>query len=639
MYEQKALHVHLYTGFYRVERLRTTEIIGPVDFGFREWARAGALCFGGGPFMGSILPGSNRLVVTGHSPCWDGFYVSTMGGAALTFENLGPDYVALTRPLPRRRRCWSCAARGRRRSRSRWRRSTRRRSGARPPTSRSRSRGSTRCSATSGTAFAGTFSTPPRVLAVGPAALATDFGAIGSSKVDEDGLDARRLLGRPRRPRAAAWRASTTSSASSSAARSSTSDLDDRKLADEYFQKRYSMRMALKDREATHQVPLRPRAPDRRHARRELRQAEGQAASSSTTARSTGRAPSGWRCTSAHIVAALPQAVQRARPSRPRSSSHCGEPCLAVCKKMRGPYKKDYEPYETMGPNLRHLRPARRRAGRRPSPTPSASTRISGGRRRSPGSSSCSTTASCAGRLGPGARRRSSSRAGFRAVEDSQHNADAGLRAAARHRRAARGDLDSRRGRARGRPPPRRSAPARPARCSTAWSSTARASAAGWCPNQYWVPGMFSPMPIMGKYYEYYGDDFVPPRALGRMNAERMVQELVLDNLGFCRFHREWAEELVPEIFRDFWQARHRPARPPPGARPPHQRAQRLDVLGVEPRGRARARLPPAQGRGGREAARSSTSGSPASTPTPGRRARDFWYEIRKGVDEALALD
>ena len=28
----------------------------------------------------------------------------------------------------------------------------------------------------------------------------------------------------------------------------------------------------------------------------------------------------------------------------------CGEPCTAVCKKMNGEFKKDYEPYQTMGP-------------------------------------------------------------------------------------------------------------------------------------------------------------------------------------------------------------------------------------------------------------------------------------------------
>jgi len=67
-------------------------------------------------------------------------------------------------------------------------------------------------------------------------------------------------------------------------------------------------------------------------------------------------------------------------------------------------------------------------------------------------------------------------------------------------------------------------------------------------PNQYWTPGVLAPMAIMGKYYMYYGTDFVPPRRLGRMCAERFLKELALDNAGFCRFHRGWVEELAPEI-------------------------------------------------------------------------------------------
>jgi glyceraldehyde-3-phosphate dehydrogenase (ferredoxin) len=76
----------------------------------------------------------------------------------------------------------------------------------------------------------------------------------------------------------------------------------------------------------------------------------------------------------------------------------------------------------------------------------------------------------------------------------------------------------------------------------------------GWMvPNQYWTPGVLSPMAIMGKYYMYYGADFVPPRTLGQMNAERFRQELVIDNLGFCRFHRNWAEDMLPEIIESLY--------------------------------------------------------------------------------------
>ncbi len=67
-------------------------------------------------------------------------------------------------------------------------------------------------------------------------------------------------------------------------------------------------------------------------------------------------------------------------------------------------------------------------------------------------------------------------------------------------------------------------------------------------PNQYWTPGVLVPMAIMGKYYMHYGPEFLPPRALGRACAERFRRELVIDNAGVCRFHRAWAEELLPEI-------------------------------------------------------------------------------------------
>ena len=42
-----------------------------------------------------MLPGSNRLVFTGISPTWGGFYVSTMGAASLVFDDLGLNYVVL----------------------------------------------------------------------------------------------------------------------------------------------------------------------------------------------------------------------------------------------------------------------------------------------------------------------------------------------------------------------------------------------------------------------------------------------------------------------------------------------------------------------------------------------------------------
>ena len=81
----------------------------------------------------------------------------------------------------------------------------------------------------------------------------------------------------------------------------------------------------------------------------------------------------------------------------------------------------------------------------------------------------------------------------------------------------------------------------------------------GWMvPNQYWVSGVLSPMAIMGKYYMIYSYDFIPPRTLGRMSAERMKKELLLDNLGTCRFHRGWAEEMLPEVMGSLYDCKEK---------------------------------------------------------------------------------
>jgi glyceraldehyde-3-phosphate dehydrogenase (ferredoxin) len=69
-------------------------------------------------------------------------------------------------------------------------------------------------------------------------------------------------------------------------------------------------------------------------------------------------------------------------------------------------------------------------------------------------------------------------------------------------------------------------------------------------PNQYWVPGMLSPMPMMGKYFVHYGVEFMPPEKLGRKNVERMTYELFNENSGICRFHRKWSETITDEILR-----------------------------------------------------------------------------------------
>ena len=85
---------------------------------------------------------------------------------------------------------------------------------------------------------------------------------------------------------------------------------------------------------------------------------------------------------------------------------------------------------------------------------------------------------------------------------------------------------------------------------------TAHGKQGGMTPNQYWVPGMLAPMPMMGKYFVYYGVEFLPPRELGRRCVHRMVYEFFAENSGVCRFHRKWVEAIIDEIITAHYDLR-----------------------------------------------------------------------------------
>lgn len=93
---QKVLLLDAATSFYRVERFRISDLFGPVDLGLFLAGRYNSVNIGTGLLAGSIFPGSNRLIFSGFSPCWGGFYISSMGGAGLVFDNLGINMLSIT---------------------------------------------------------------------------------------------------------------------------------------------------------------------------------------------------------------------------------------------------------------------------------------------------------------------------------------------------------------------------------------------------------------------------------------------------------------------------------------------------------------------------------------------------------------
>jgi glyceraldehyde-3-phosphate dehydrogenase (ferredoxin) len=226
---------------------------------------------------------------------------------------------------------------------------------------------------------------------------------------------------------------------------------------------------------------------------------------------------------------------------------NCGEPCAAVCKKMHGEFKKDYEPYQTMGP-LSGIFDQRAAEMLNQHANMYGFDAISIG-----GIISWLMECLSKDHLSPeeiGIKGRPVfSPKDFDIISDSMSNAkigigildsiiekrgimnfDEGARKFARHLYREKGE-----------------------EILNSFLYTAFARKGWMIPNQYWTPGVLSPMGIMGKYYMYYGNEFFPPRELGRKNADRMLKELTLDNLGMCRFHRLWAEEMVPEIIGELY--------------------------------------------------------------------------------------
>jgi len=69
-------------------------------------------------------------------------------------------------------------------------------------------------------------------------------------------------------------------------------------------------------------------------------------------------------------------------------------------------------------------------------------------------------------------------------------------------------------------------------------------------PNFYWSPGVFAPLPILGKYWTYYTPTFSEPEEFANIAVNRALMEYLVENAGWCRFHRSWVEKILPELYK-----------------------------------------------------------------------------------------
>lgn len=529
---QKVLFIDASSAYYKLSRYPLKAFMGPVDLGLHLAGRYGSMNIGTGLLAASVFPGSNRLIFTGFSPCWGGFYISSMGGAGLIFDNLGINIISIIGKAPSPSLLYLNRIHGEEievklipvNIEGIW---------------KSGRRGVYSLVDYTYKRVGEKFENDPRILATGPAALATDIGAVMSvpirsgkiSFVDtwagRGGLGTKLLK---EHGIAAIIYGGTFID----------EDFRNRKVADSWFENRYNQKLAAKDFESTTKYRFDPKFDTGGTFGVNFTKLAGKVLYfnyKSIYAEESERLQVHNDFIVNHYLKQFNEETIKAKQYKT-----CGEPCSAVCKKMNNEYKKDYEPYQSMGPlcGVFDQRAAEKLAHHAD---------MYGFDAISAGGvlawlmecidDKLITTDDCGVKTGP-----VFSLPDF-SLEDSSHrNADLGIelldaiiekrgklnlktgaRRLARHiaREKGREVLDK-----------------------LVYTAFARR---GWMvPNQYWVPGVLSPMPIMGKYYMYYGSDFLPPRELGRKNAERFKSELLLDNLGICRFHRKWAVEILPDV-------------------------------------------------------------------------------------------
>lgn len=535
---QKVLLVDASTGYYKTEHFKLGDFFGPVDLGLHLSGKFNTLNISTGLFAQSIFPGSNRMIFTGFSPCWGGFYISSMGGAGLIFDDLGLNMVSIKGKASTPSVLYLNRIHGEEIQveihpvdvHAVW---------------NSGRKGVYSVMDYLFKKFGARYEKDPRILAVGPAAESTDFGAVvsvpitrgkmtyvdtwagrggfGSKMLQDHGIVGVIYGGTV-----------------------IDNDFRDHKVADGWFQEKYQQKLALKDFEATIKYRFDPKCE------------------------TGGTFGVNYATMGARIMAFNYRTIYMTEEERKeihqrfvvdhylkqfndetiksRKQATCGEPCAAVCKKMHGKFKKDYEPYQAMGPQTGVF-------DQRAAEMLNHHADILGFDAISAGGV-LSWLMECLDlghftpeELGVGNLPRWNI-ADFDVVGDSLHNARIGIELldAIIHKK---GVVDLSLG---ARKFARVQSRKKQKRLHDLFVYTAFGRKGWMVPNQYWTPGVLMPLPIMGKYYMYYGNDFVAPRKLGQMCADRFNSEMILDNSGVCRFHRLWAEEMLPEIFRSLYQ-------------------------------------------------------------------------------------
>ncbi len=546
MISQKALILDAHTKTGEIVDVNDETVIGPIDFGMKLCDEDDYFVFGRGALGGSIIPGTQRLIFTGMSPLWETFYISTLGGAAVEFYNTGLNYVAIKNHSHTPAVLIINYKDGKTNFRLDEISSEKI---SEIMKGHNNLKGAYAMQDYIIEKYSPEFS-KFRVLTIGPAAMVSKNGAILSSSIENrkatavDGWAGRGGLGSKMYQEHGIVGVIYGGDYDEK-----LPSLKDVAKLNELFEKKFNKKMMAEVMDATTKYRYDP------------------------AFKSGGTAGVNFSRLKEWIIYFNWNSVNSSDEERlkvydelivkhylkqfneetivPKQQKTCGEVCPAFCKKMNNIYKKDYEPYQAAGPNCGIFD---QRAAEQINHEIDAM-----GYDAIHVGNELSWLMECVHRglltkeeLGLSDLPKFDLD-GFDVVNDSAKNARIAMRILEfltydenslgqilrKGTRLAAKELDEIHS-------------SRVASAGVRFRDLALYTSHGnngvMAPNQYWVPGMFLPMPIMGKYFEYYEADFISPYDLGKKSRERMIKELYSDNTGICRFHRKWVEAIIQDV-------------------------------------------------------------------------------------------
>ncbi|TDA36417.1 MAG: glyceraldehyde-3-phosphate:ferredoxin oxidoreductase [Hadesarchaea archaeon] len=576
----------------RISEVKDPNLLGPVDWGlychlelyrsylYPPYDEHNVLCLGMGKLAGSCIPGTHRLTLCFRSPLWEGFFFSTIGGAAYAFRHLGVEYLALE---GRAETPLAVALKG---SPSGLETKFRELSPGELQEIYKGYGGEEGVYALHEfllEEFGGWYrkrgsQLEYRVLCVGPASLHTNLGGIFSSAVKGEKKDVGAgdwaARGGPGSVMARAHGVIALVLGGRNEWRKFPGvNLADPEEAEEVFKKLLGKGMMKVASEATVKYRYDEAVGSggtfgvNYFVLRELAIMFGW---SSVNLPKEKRLELYERLIRAKYLKQFDQEItsrKHLRPSleipskfsrpwvRVKVWKNCGEPCPGVCKKVRDRYKKDYEPYEANGPNcgIFDQRAAERAVYRVDS---LGFDGIEFG-------NTCGWIFEClhSGLLQPhelGLEENPSFDPSSFHPSDSWKNATLleKLAEAVAYRENELSGLIGEGVRRAAKEFDRRFEE-RVRKTGKRFEDLAVYVAFGRngsiTPAMYWSPGNLMPVPIQGKYFTFYHSEFKEPEEFAELCYQRAVKEMYSENNGLCRFHRGWSERILPRLLEEAW--------------------------------------------------------------------------------------